>query len=110
MVEDLLRILLEGVPPTISKRDYDAAIEGHTSSLVQSAEVIRRELMPLTILTSNYTNEARKAYVNLQTLIAILVTFLDEHLVLRVVGGAKEMGDSDVAIKQETSDDLLDVV
>lgn len=88
---------------------YDAAINGHIFLLAQSAEAIRRELMPLAILTSNYTNKARKAHTNLETLIAFLVPFLEKHSMKKIASRITEVDDSATAIKEEPTNNLLDM-
>ena len=108
MVEDLLRILPEGIPPTVSQRDHGDTINGHTFLLAQTTEAIRRELMPLAILTSNYTNKARKAHANLQILTGIWAPLLDKRSLKKVARNAIEVDDTSAAIKEEPTDDLSD--
>ena len=59
----------DGKVPVIAQRKHDDIINGHVEHLAKSAEAMRRELMPLAILASNYVDEARKAHANLQQML-----------------------------------------
>ena len=44
----------------MSERHFNEMITSHTELLANTVESIRRELLPVAILASNYGNEARK--------------------------------------------------
>ena len=109
IVQDLLRILPAGKTPTISQRKHDDAINSHTQHLAQTAETIRWELMPLAILTSNYANDARKTYSDLQVLLQFLVPLLGQHsLKENNITGEGRIDEGSASKQQNTSDNVAE--
>ena len=60
-----MRVLFDEKVSFITQRKYNDIINKYIEHLTKSAEAMRRELMFLIILASNYVNEARKTYTNL---------------------------------------------
>ena len=50
----------------MTERHFNEMITTHTELLANTAEGIRRELLPIAILKSNYSNEARKSHNKLE--------------------------------------------
>lgn len=97
----LLRILPTGKPPTVPERAHQDAIDGHTELLGRSGEMIRRELLPLAILASNYVDQARRAHADLEVLLDVILPVLKSEQLREVT-----KDDSSVAIKVEDDNDL----
>ena len=100
----LLRILPTGKPPTVPERAHQDAIDGHTELLARSGEMIRRELLPLAILASNYVDQARRVHADLQIILDFIIPVLKPGQLREVREISKD--DSFVAIKDEDNDDM----
>ena len=87
----LLRLLPTGKPPTVPERAHQDAIDGHTELLARSGEMIRRELLPLVILASNYVDQARRAHADLEVLLDVIIPVLKPEQ-LREVGERSSLG------------------
>ena len=70
-----------------SRRAHEDAITEHTTLLAHTAESLRREILPIAILASNFVNEARKAHANLTTVIEFSIRYLDKDSLKQVDGG-----------------------
>ena len=78
----LLRILPTGKPPIVPERAHQDAIDDHTELLARSGEMIRRELLPLVILASNYVDQARRAHADLEVLLDFIIPVLKPEQLL----------------------------
>ena len=69
----IMQELFQALPgATLTEKHYNEMVAGHYETLATAAEGIRRELLPVAILTSNYTNQARKHHAKLEKLASYL--------------------------------------
>ena len=70
VMQELLRVLPGA---SLTEKHYNEMLAGRHEVLATPAEGIRRELLPIAILTSNHTNEARKHHARLERLASYLI-------------------------------------
>ena len=76
----MLRILLNGEASIINKKEHLEAINEYLSYLIRAAKLIRRELLSITILISNYYDNAGRKLIDLKAIISFLIPILNANI------------------------------
>lgn len=84
VIREILRVLLNGEAPVISEKEYLEAMNGHSSYLIKAAELIRRELLLIAILASNYYDNVGRKLIDLKAVIFFLMPILNANVKQRI--------------------------
>lgn len=76
----MLRILLKSEVSIISEKEYLKAINEYLNYLAKVAKSIRRELLLIAILASNYYDNVRRKLIDLKAIIFFLISVLNANI------------------------------
>ena len=80
VVREMLSELLNGEVLMISEKEYLETINGYLSYHARTAGLIRRELLPIVILASDYYDEVGRKLIDLEAVNSFLISVLNPAL------------------------------